>query len=71
MVADDNRVVSIVSTGVPDKLAENVAELRRLLPARIEYQKVMAKLQREAYLAYIEQGFTKAEALELVKELKP
>ena len=70
-MADDRNVLHLATSGQPDKLAADVTELRNLLPARIEYQKVIAKLQREAYLAYIEQGFTKTEALELVKDLKP
>lgn len=70
-MADDRNVLHLAATGQPDKMAADVAELRTLLPARIEYQKVMAKLQREAYLAYIEQGFTKSEALELCKEVRP
>lgn len=70
-MAGDRKVVSLATSGKPDKLAADVAELRDLLPARIEYQKVMAKLQREAYLAYIDAGFTPKQALELVKDLKP
>jgi hypothetical protein len=70
-MADDRNVLKLAASGKPDKLAADVAELRSLLPARIEYQKVMAKLQREAYDAYLAEGFTPAQALELVKELKP
>ena len=70
-MADDNRVVSIATAGKPDELAAAVAELRARLPGRIEYQRIMAKLQRAAYDAYIEQGFTPKQALELVKDLKP
>lgn len=70
MEGDRKKVVSIADTQ-RDKLAADVAELRSLLPARIEYQRVMAKLQREAYQAYIAEGFTPKEALELCKNLKP
>lgn len=69
-MADNPKVVNLADTK-RDKLSADVAELRGLLPARIEYQRIMAKLQREAYLAYVAEGFTPAQALTLCKELKP
>lgn len=69
-MAKDN-VVELVKSGDPDKVAAAVAEMRRLMPARIAYQKMMAKLQREAFEAYVAEGFSEAQALELVKSLKP
>lgn len=68
-MTDDNRVVSLVKSD-PDALAAAVAELVRKMPGMIEYQKVVARLQRSAYLAYLEEGFTAAQALELVKGIR-
>lgn len=70
-MAKGDNVVELVKSGEPDKIAAAVAELHRLLPARIEYQRVMARLQREAFDAYIAEGFNEWQALELVKALKP
>lgn len=70
-MAKSENVVELVKSGDQDKIAAAVAELRRLLPARIEYQRVMARLQREAYDAYIAEGFDEWQALELCKDLKP
>lgn len=66
-----DRVLELVKSGEPDKLAAAVAELRRLMPARVEYHRIMARMQREAFEAYVAEGFTETQALELVKHLKP
>lgn len=63
--------LSLVAQGDPDSVAAAVSELRGRLPAMIEYQKVMARLQRETYEAYLREGFTPKQALELVKDIKP
>jgi hypothetical protein len=68
-MARDPKVVSIAGVQ-QDKLAAQVAELRGLLPARIEYQRIMARLQRSAFDAYLAEGFTPEQALELCKALK-
>lgn len=39
--------------------------IRRHLDELIENQRVIAKIRRAAYLAYIAEGFTEAQALEL------
>ena len=69
-MARDSKVVELVKSGDPDKLAAAVAELRQLMPARVEYHKIMARMQREAFDAYIAEGFTEAQALELVKAIR-
>lgn len=68
-----NNVVNLelVASGDPGELAKAVAEMRQRLPALIEFQRIMARVQREAYLAYIAEGFTQKQALELVKGMKP
>lgn len=63
--------LSLVAQGNPDAVAAAVSEMRGRLPAMIEYERIMAKLQREAYLARLDAGFTPKQALELVKEIKP
>lgn len=69
-MATDRKVVSLVP-GKPDKLAAAVAELRDRAPGVIEYNRIMAKVQREAYLAYVAEGFTPKQALELCKAVRP
>ncbi len=39
--------------------------IRRNLDALIENQKAIAKIRRAAFLAYVAEGFTEAQALEL------
>lgn len=70
-MADKKNVVSLVAKGDPDAVSLAVSEMRDRLPGMIEYNRVMAKLQRETYLAYIDQGFTPKQALELVKDIRP
>lgn len=70
-MGNDRKVVHLANSGKPDKLAAAVAELRGLLPGQIEYQRIMAKLQREAYQAYITEGFSPEQALELCKSVRP
>lgn len=51
----------------PDELKGSIEKLRRILPDLIEHTKLVAKVKRAAYAAYIEEGFTPQEALELCK----
>ncbi|MFC4729092.1 hypothetical protein ACFO3Q_13035 [Coralloluteibacterium thermophilus] len=69
----DNKVVNLalVASGDPSEVAKAVGELRTRLPGMIEYQRIMARLQREAYLAYLAEGFTPKQALDLAKEVRP
>lgn len=48
-------------------IAAAVAKLKREMVQIAEYNKQMAKVVRSEYEAYIEAGFTKAEAMQLVK----
>jgi hypothetical protein len=53
----------------PDKLAAAAEKLRRELPALIQNTQMIAKLRKAQYDAYVAEGFTPAQALELVKNL--
>lgn len=66
----NDRVVSLASHAKPDELLAAVAQLRDRLPGMLEYQRIMAKVKREAFVAYLEAGFTDAQALDLVKEIR-
>lgn len=70
-MSSDRKVANLelVRKGDPDELARAIAEMRERLPALIEHQKLLAKMQREAYLSYIEVGFTHRDALELCKTI--
>ena len=48
-----------------NKLAAEGESLKRNLDILIETQKEIAKYRRAAFLAYVENGFTEAQALEL------
>jgi hypothetical protein len=50
-----------------DSLKGEVEKLRRVLPLLIENNKLVAKMRRAAYEAYIAEGFTEAQALQLCK----
>lgn len=44
-----------------------IDQLKRNLPAILENAKIVAEIKRANYLAYIEQGFSEHQALELIK----
>lgn len=68
-MTDDRKVVSLLKSE-PDALAAAVQEFARKLPTMIEHQRLVAKLQRSAYLAYLDEGFTAAQALDLAKSIR-
>ena len=53
----------------PDKMTEAVEAMKRSMDATLDYQILVAKIRRKAYLAHIDEGFTPEQALELVKKL--
>lgn len=59
--------LKVVEIGTRDAVKASVEESRRNLPAMLEHAKTMAQLRRAYYLAYVEEGFTEAQALELCK----
>lgn len=50
-----------------NKFAALVSQFARELPAQIELCSIQAKIRREKFKAYMREGFTEAQALELVK----
>jgi len=68
---NDNVVnLALVAQGDPSELAKAVAEMRTRMPALLEYRRILAKVQREAYLAYLAEGFTAEQAIELAKDAR-
>ena len=53
----------------PDKMTEAVENLRRNMNSIIDYHKVSAEIRYKFYLSHINAGFTKAQALELSKQI--
>ncbi len=66
----DKPKVSLLADFKKDDKAAALEEMRRSMPAMLEYQRAMAKLQREAYVAYIKEGFTAKQAIELCKAIR-
>jgi len=62
--------VHVLTREETSKLAAAVEQLRRDRDLIIAHHRELAKIQRQAYLAYIEEGFTAAQALALVKEMR-
>lgn len=50
-----------------DELQAAIENCKRLLPYQIELAKVIAKSEKAKYDAYVAEGFTKEQALELLK----
>lgn len=50
-----------------DKLVAQVEQLKRTMPIMLEYAALNAQLKRAQYLAFVQQGFTPSQALELCK----
>jgi hypothetical protein len=48
-----------------DKLLASIEQLKRTLPAMLEYQELAAQLTRAKYLGLIKAGFNEQQALEL------
>jgi hypothetical protein len=65
-MADDAAGLTLVK--LPDQKNEVAAagdHIRRHLEELIENQKTIAKIRRAAFLAYVAEGFTEAQALDL------
>lgn len=50
-----------------NKLLEALSQLKRNLPAMIEYNQIDARLKRARFDALVAEGFTPAQAIELCK----
>lgn len=62
-------MVTEVEFGEQDKLLGQIEALKRALPGLIEYQVNISKIIRARYVSLVEEGFTEAQALALVKEM--
>jgi hypothetical protein len=62
---DGPKIVELV--GDRDKFRGAIDAMRRDLSNHIEYAQLQAKLRRASYLAYVGEGFTEQQALELCK----
>lgn len=51
-------------------LAAAVEQMKRDRDLIIAHHRELAAIQRQAYLAYVREGFTPKQALELVKEMR-
>ena len=61
--------ITEVSFGDKDKLQAAVEQLKRGLPVMLEYQIHLAKSIRARHQALLSEGFTDAQAIEIVKEM--
>lgn len=50
-----------------DEMQAGIEHLKRMLPQVNEHTVLIAKVKRAAYLAFVAEGFTESEALELTK----
>jgi hypothetical protein len=57
----------VVDIGIPDEFRAAIDQFRRKLPEMLEHAQLQAKVRRASYLAYVAEGFTEAQALELCK----
>lgn len=64
---DNVHVLTRVETST---LAAAVEQLKRDHDLIVAHHRQLAKIQREAYLAYVREGFTPKQALELIKEMR-
>lgn len=62
---DDN--VKQVSFGDVDKTLAQIEKMKRELPKYIEMAEIVAQIRKANFDALIKQGFTEAQALELIK----
>lgn len=66
-MTDDEKPVRLIPKAQPDNLLKALQSVVRNQAAIIEYNAIDAKIKRAKYLALIEEGFTKEEALELCR----
>jgi hypothetical protein len=57
--------VSVLPPSERSGFAKRVEEIKRDMDYQLEFVVVQARVRRKAYLAYIDEGFTPAQALEL------
>jgi hypothetical protein len=54
----------------PNELRKFLEQAKRNFNDHVEYVRLCAKMERETFQAYVEAGFTDAQALELLKASK-
>lgn len=59
--------LKVLNIGDKDEMIASLEKLKRNLPNIIEAMQLSAKIRRSAYLAFVAEGFTEEQALELVK----
>ena len=64
------KVLETKATKEISDLQASVGIMKRAMTAQMEYRTLVAKLQRCSYLAYIDEGFTEAQALQLAMSFK-
>lgn len=65
---DKGKLIPLPGGATPDAIANALRDMKKNIPALIEYWQIDAKIKRAKYLALREQGFTEAEALTLTKD---
>jgi len=66
-MSDENTTIQEVNFGDKDKLIGQLEKMRRDLPYYLEMSKLVAQIKKANYDAYVEQGFTEEQAMELIK----
>lgn len=69
---DDFKVISYkgISNDNNKQIADNIKEISGLLPELLKLQKLKAKYKKASYNQYIEEGFTKEQALQIISTEK-
>lgn len=62
-----DKLVAFPGNATPDKVRESFRNLQTNIEVLLDGQALLAQLTRAKYEALLEQGFTRAEALELCK----
>ena len=60
--------ISLLPTGDKNELAANLEQVKRNLPFMLEYSRIKAQLAKADFDAYVKQGFSEEQALELCKK---
>lgn len=67
---DNVRLLRSLGPGETSELAAAVEALKRNRDLIIAHHRELAAIQRQAYLAYVREGFTTTQAMDLVKLIR-
>jgi hypothetical protein len=67
--ANQPQIIPFQAAADPNKAA--IAMLERELPERLAFQRIIARTVKARFDGYVEAGFTRAEAMELIKGVNP